>query len=154
MSEGVENGAMKLTPKQEAFCQAVFSGMTLADSYRKAYNSENMLPATIHSRASELRADGRITARLNELYGDLQNATSWDRERATYYFMKIIEATRVGEDGKVYSDVAHKDMVAALKELNAMHGTNAPSKAEITGAGGVPLNLSGFYPKVTEEKEE
>lgn len=58
---------MALTPKQEAFAQAVASGKTQAEAYRIAYNAENSKPETIHSKASVLMADGKVKARVAEL---------------------------------------------------------------------------------------
>jgi len=57
----------ELTPKQEAFCQAIVSGVTQADAYRKAYSTEKMKPATIQSKASILMAQGKIRARVEQL---------------------------------------------------------------------------------------
>ena len=58
---------MTLTSKQEAYAQAIVSGMTQADAYRAAFSAEKMKDATIHKRASELMADGEVTGRVAEL---------------------------------------------------------------------------------------
>lgn len=57
----------KLTSKQQAFAQAVASGMTHADAYRAAYDASKMKAAAIQSKAYELMQDGEITARVTEL---------------------------------------------------------------------------------------
>ena len=57
----------KLTPKQEMFCQKVIELGSEAEAYRTAYNSQNMKPETIHSKACILRKDGKIAARISEL---------------------------------------------------------------------------------------
>lgn len=56
-----------LTPKQELFAQSVSSGISQSDSYRIAYDYENMKDATIASKASILMTDGNIRARVQEL---------------------------------------------------------------------------------------
>lgn len=58
---------LSLTPKQELFAQSVSSGISQSDSYRLAYDSENMKDATIASKASILMTDGNIRARVQEL---------------------------------------------------------------------------------------
>jgi len=56
-----------LTPKREAFANAVASGMTQADAYRHAFSAGKMQDATIHKRASELMTDGEVAGRVAEL---------------------------------------------------------------------------------------
>ena len=56
-----------LTPKQEVFVQNLVKGMSQADAYRSAYNTQNMSDKTIHEAASRLVADSKVSARLFEL---------------------------------------------------------------------------------------
>ena len=56
-----------LTPKREAFANAVASGMTQADAYRHAFNAGNMKDLTIIQAASRLMANSNISARVSEL---------------------------------------------------------------------------------------
>ena len=56
-----------LTGKQRAFADYVAAGKTLADSYKAAYNAENMKAAGIHSEACLLAAHPKITARIEHL---------------------------------------------------------------------------------------
>jgi phage terminase small subunit len=59
---------MPLTPKQEAFANAVASGKTQADAYRAAFKvGANTKPETVHKRASELMANGEVAGRVAEL---------------------------------------------------------------------------------------
>ncbi|MDD5581392.1 MAG: terminase small subunit [Methylobacter sp.] len=53
--------------KQEKFCQELVMCGSQSEAYRVAYNSENMQPATIHSRASELMKNSKVRARVSEL---------------------------------------------------------------------------------------
>ena len=121
-----------LTPKREAFAQAVANGKTQADAYREAFNAANMKPETIWSKASELMADGKVAARVEELRELLASKQLWSREDSVNTLKSIIES----------SDKA-SDTISAVKELNSMHGYNAPSKHEHSGAIGVVINV-GF----------
>ena len=56
-----------LTEKQEAFVQAIVQGNGYAAAYRMAYNTEGMAEPTIHSEASKLGSNPKITARLNQI---------------------------------------------------------------------------------------
>ena len=116
-----------LTPKQEAFAQAIASGMTQADAYRSAYNAENMKDATVWSKASVLMADGKVSARVEELRKGLEKKELWTREMSV---KALIGA---------YKDGNPTAKIAAVKELNAMHGFNAPTKLDVINRTLEPL---------------
>ena len=111
---------MKLTSKQEAFCQCIADGMTQADAYRTAYSASKMADKTIWVKASELMADGNVSVRVSELQAKLQAKQLWTREQSVNALADIVQGdSRAGEK------------VSAIKELNSMHGFNAPTKHEI-----------------------
>lgn len=110
---------MTLTPKQEAFAQNVASGKTQADAYRAAFSAEKMKPETIWSKASILMADGKVTARIAEIKKTLENKQLWTREMSV---KALIGA---------YKEGAASVKVSAVKELNLMHGYNAPVQIEL-----------------------
>lgn len=59
---------MALTPKQEAFAQAIVTGMNQSDAYRAAYKvREGTKPETVNQAASRIMADSNVTARVEEL---------------------------------------------------------------------------------------
>ena len=59
---------MKLTPKQEAFAQAVVTGLTQSDAYRAAYKVRPGTKAvSINVAASKLMADPNISIRVAKL---------------------------------------------------------------------------------------
>jgi phage terminase small subunit len=117
-----------LTAKQEAFCQAIADGMTQADAYRTAYNAGKMKPDTVHVKASTLMADGKIAARVAELRSKLAQKQLWTREMSV---KALVRAYKVAEDGGQSTA-----MTAAVKELNAMHGYNAPAKVDLMNTDG------------------
>ena len=112
---------VKLTAKQEAFCQGIADGLGQADSYRAAYDAEGMKDNVIYARASELMKNGKVTDRIKGLRSEVQDKQLWSREMSV---KALVQAYREGS-GAV--------KVSAVKELNAMHGYNEPSKLNISG---------------------
>ena len=53
-----------LTGKQKSFADFIASGGSLTDSYRHAYNADNMKPHTVRCEASLLMAHPGVTARV------------------------------------------------------------------------------------------
>lgn len=126
-----------LTPKQEKFVQLVADGNTQADAYRGSYNAINMKDKSIHNKASELMAKVEIAGRLLQIKEALSNSALWTREQSVN---KLKEAY----------DIADRptDIVAITKELNAMHGYNAPVKMEVEHRGSVNI----FVPEQSEDE--
>lgn len=67
-----------LTAKQEAFCIEYVKGgsKSFSDAYRAAYNCEKMKPESVNRKAVELMANGKITARINELRAEASREAS------------------------------------------------------------------------------
>ena len=122
--------ARALTSKQEAFAQAVANGARLAEAYRSAYNASRMKPNTVHRRASEVAAESTVGARIEALRMELAERNLWSRERAVRALVEVI--ARPDKQG---------DVIAAVRELNAMHGFNAPLKIAPVGPDGQPMPL-------------
>lgn len=113
---------VKLTAKQEAFCQGIADGLGQAESYRVAYAAEGMKDNTIYPLASKLMKNSKVAARIAELRETVQEKQLWSREMSV---KALVQAYREGS-GSV--------KVAAVKELNAMHGYNEPAKVNISGS--------------------
>lgn len=116
---------MSLTPKQEKFARCIADGMTQADAYRAAYNAENMKADTIYKRASDLMLDGAIKGRIQELKGKLEEKAIWTREMSVKALVQAYKVAQVQNSAT--------GMAGAIKELNAMHGYNAPKQVELSG---------------------
>ena len=58
---------IKLTPKQEKFCQVYIESGNASEAYRQAYNTEKMKPESVNSKGYQLLQQVQITARLDEL---------------------------------------------------------------------------------------
>lgn len=117
-----------LTGKQEKFCQCVADGMTQADAYRTAYNAGKMKPDTVHVKASTLMADGKIAGRVRELREALAEKVLWTRAQSV--------AVLSGVATNCTGEVKPSEQVSAVKELNAMHGFNAPAKVDLMNSDG------------------
>lgn len=113
---------VKLTAKQEAFCQGIADGLGQAEAYRAAYGCEDWKDNVIYSKASVLMKNGKVMERIRELRSEVQEKQLWSREMSV---KALVQAYKEGS-GSV--------KVAAVKELNAMHGYNEPTKHAITGS--------------------
>jgi phage terminase small subunit len=112
---------VSLTPKQEKFAQNVAKGMSLSDAYRSSYDASKSNKQTVNQRAHEINGKSEIAARIKQLKEQLSERQLWSREDS---IKKLIE---------VMSDARPNDVIAAIKELNNMHGFDAPSKIELSG---------------------
>ena len=57
----------RLTPKQEAFCLAYVETGNASEAYRRAYNAENMKPATVNRKAKMLKSKLTLESHLEKL---------------------------------------------------------------------------------------
>jgi len=121
---------MNLTPKQEAFAQAVANGMTQADAYRSAFNVRpGSKPESTWDSASKLMAHPQVSLRVAELKEKLEKKALWSREMSV---KALVKAYQIAEQGQ-----NPQGMTGAIKEINAMHGFNAPQKIDLTGELGI-----------------
>jgi hypothetical protein len=61
-----------VTVKQEAFCQAIMSGMTLSDAFRAAYVTDGMTQASIWGDAYKTSINPAVMARLETLRAEAE----------------------------------------------------------------------------------
>lgn len=120
---------MTLTAKQEAFCQAIADGKSQADAYRLAYSAGKMKDDAIYVKASQLMADGKVTVRVGELRQALEEKALWSREESVQALKSIVTG----------SDAKPAEIVSAVRELNSMHGYEAPKKTDVRVSGGLVL---------------
>lgn len=110
---------MALTTKQEAFAQAVVSGMNQSDAYRSAYKVKpETKPESVNVNASKMMADANVAQRVHELRAELANKALWTREQSVAVLVNVINegGSRAG------------DKINAVKVLNDMQGFNAPEE--------------------------
>lgn len=90
---------MALTAKQEAFCQAIVSGMSQADAYRTAYDAANMKPETVQKRASELMGNGVVAGRVQELRAPVVEALQYGLKEAMQEAEEAFRVAKSKENG-------------------------------------------------------
>ena len=112
-----------MTPMQERFAQEVASGKSQSAAYRIAYpGSLQWKEATVWNKASALMRDKEVSARVDAIRDELRERGIWTREQSAKALIGVVDAPD-----------KPSDIVAAVKELNAMHGYNAPQKIENSG---------------------
>ena len=86
----------KLTPKQEAFAQAVAGGQSYADAYRSAYSSKGK-HQTVHTEGSKLANDPKVAHRIEMITGQKPRAIA--RKAVTDRELVVGKLRRWTEDG-------------------------------------------------------
>jgi hypothetical protein len=137
-----------LTSQQELFAQGVAAGKSQSEAYRSAYpKALSWAPETVWNRASALMRDSEVVARVGAIRAELAEKGLWSREQSAKALIGIINRKMVDEaTGKEIQAAQDKDVISAVKELNAMHGFNAPQKIEHTGADGGPIAMQAVPP--------
>ncbi|CAB4197288.1 hypothetical protein UFOVP1309_4 [uncultured Caudovirales phage] len=132
----------ELTPKQEAFAQAVASGLTQSDAYRKAYKvSPTTKPMSVNQLASTLMGNDHISSRVKEL-----------RERGADNAVLTREAHL--EELKRLKGIALEleDIKAAInaEQLRGKVMGHYIERQEVTGKDGAALIPTPIYHIVSE----
>lgn len=122
---------MSLTSKQEAFAQAVASGMSQVDAYRSSYDvSDTAKPEGLYVDASKLMSDPNIALRVTLLKDEIAAKALWTREDSVRTLKSVIEGNDKGSE-----------VTGAVKVLNEMHGYNAPKEINIKANMGVNVHF-------------
>ena len=127
----------KLTIKQESFCQEYIKNSgNASEAYRHAYNTSKMKSKTVNERSSRLTREYIISTRLDQLKKDIADLNLWTIERSVKVLSKIAEnsgdetaITAEGEEVRITSK--HVDRIAAVKELNSMHGFKSDTTIDL-----------------------
>jgi hypothetical protein len=115
-----------MTPKQEHFARCIADGMTQADAYRTAFNVKpTTKPQSIWDSASKVIANPEVAQRVKELKAKLEEKAIWTREMSVKALVQAYKVAQVQNSST--------GMAGAIKELNAMHGYNAPKQVELSG---------------------
>jgi tmRNA-binding protein len=110
----------------ELFCNATLTEPTLGDAFIKAFpHAKAWKRKTVQERASVLAKRDKIQTRINELKQELVKRTLWTRESS----VKVL--ARIALKGERDSD-----KISSIKELNAMHGFNAPIAVDMSNKDG------------------
>jgi len=112
----------KLTAKQSCFIQALVSKdeegkpISLSDAYRQCYDTKNMNPATIHTKASLLANQDKIRTRRSALEHQMQrNALRSTHSRLEFILERLeLEALGQGADSNSASRVRALELIGKL----------------------------------------
>ena len=58
---------IKLTPKQEKFCQVYIETGNASEAYRQSYNASRTKPEVVAVKASQMLANGKVAVRIDAL---------------------------------------------------------------------------------------
>lgn len=119
-----------LTAKQEKFAQNIIQGMSQADAYRSAYDTRKMSDKTVHENASRLANNSKVTARVNELRGQIAVASIMTAQERLEYLTRVVRGeekeieVHVVEDKAVEVPVpaSIKTRIDAIDKMNRMTG--------------------------------
>ena len=122
---------MDLTPKREAFAQAVASGMTQSDAYRAAYKVRpDTKPGSVNVAASKLMSDATIRQRVAELREPVAKKAQITLESHLEDLLKLRD---MASEEKQYSAAITAEV--ARGKASGVH----VERSEVTGKDGSPL---------------
>lgn len=88
-----------LTSKQEAFCQAIVSGMSQADAYRAAYACKNATDNSVIQMASRLMAKVNVISRVDSLRKPVIERLQYGLAEAMAEAADAMDVSRSKENG-------------------------------------------------------
>lgn len=136
--------AKNLTMKQFNFAKAWFETGVKAESYRIAYNAENMSPEAIRVEAMRVSENPNVALMVDHMRADSIKASmatvEWKKSRliqvADYGAQEEVVPTYGKDEAEDDSEIElrqanPKAIVSAIKELNLMDGHHAAIKAKL-----------------------
>ncbi len=93
-----------LTAKKEKMILGIFNGLSSSDAYKQAYNTGNMLPATISNNAYKLMQSNDVVTRLKELREPLEASRVINVTKILSILEKIAESAPKDTDRIAASD--------------------------------------------------
>lgn len=127
--------------KHEAFAQAVAAGKSATEAYAEAGFKSHQ------QNASRLMLNDVVKARVVEIKNRVAEKAEWSAADRLLSLKAIHDASAPDD---------RRTAIAAIAEANKMQGSYAPSKSELTGKGGGPVqiaDLSRLKGMTTEELE-
>lgn len=132
-----------LTAKMEQFAQAIVSGANQTNAYRAAYSASGMTAQTVWVKAAKLAGQDKVRIRIATLQADLADKRLWTRARSVEALIEAFDtASAKGNPA---------GMTGAIKELNAMHGYDAPKKLDLNVAAAARTITPDMTPQQAAE---
>ena len=127
---------MALTPKQEAFAQAIVTGVNQSDAYRAAYKVRPGTKAeSVNVAASKLMSDAKVTQRVAELREPVAKKAQITLESHLDDLMRL---RNMAAKEKQYSAAITAEV--ARGKASGVHVEK--SAVEVTGSDGGPIDHS------------
>lgn len=105
---------MKLTAKQEKFCNYYLECGNASEAYRRAYSCSKMKPETVNRMAFDLMNNRKIAARIEELRAGMEQRSNFTKDNAVSILRDIATANvtdvLVVNQGKSYTTILVKDL--------------------------------------------
>lgn len=118
---------MALTPQQEKFAQAIVSGLSQSDAYRKAYpKSLKWKTESVNSNASTLASNTEVAQRVAELRKPVVEKAQYGLEQAMAEAEDALKTAKGKENGGA--------MVAAVQLRAKLNGLLVEKKEIRVGA--------------------
>jgi len=137
---------MKLTPKQEKFCQVRVETGNATEAYRQAYDCRRMKPETINRKAKFLMDMDKIGARIAQLQAEHRKRHDITIDTLTNDFVQ----DRDGARGKGDFGTA----VKATQEIGKLHGMYEKNNGQKGAAGKTEVNINIAIPADIREMME
>lgn len=91
-----------LTPKQEQFAKAIaLEGMSYSDAYRSAYDTSKMTDKTVNEKASLLKDQDKIRARIKELRDEVDSPLIMSAQKRKEWLTEVINDPNVDINAKL-----------------------------------------------------
>lgn len=123
-----------LTPKQEQFAQAIaLEGMSYSDAYRSAYDIKKMSDKTVNEKASRLKDEDKIRARIKELRNEVDTPKIISAQKRKEWLTAVINDPEVDINARL----------RASDQLNKMEGEYVQKvETELKNAVSIHIELS------------
>jgi hypothetical protein len=113
-------GGLMLTTKQEVFVQKLIEGCSQRESYKFAYEADNMKNETIDSKASILFKTEKIRARYEELIKEYKENALWSRSKAEEKLLWLLDKSQESIQETGLKQANSNTMLNVIKELNTL----------------------------------
>lgn len=131
---------MKLTIKQENFCNYYLETGNASEAYRRSYSCDNMKDETVNVKAAELLNNGKITVRVRELQAVLQERSNITKDEAVKSLTNITRAC-------ITDILTAKGKCISVKDLKALpYEIRQCIKSIKSGKNGIAIEM---YDRIT-----
>lgn len=159
---------LKLTPKQETFCQEYIKTGNQSEAYRRAYDASRMKETTINVKASQMLKEDKISIRVKQLQAEIKKRVKIEQDDILKELMGIsfYDARRLFDehnnikppseldliDGKVISSI--KVVERTLKDGEKETSTEYKLNNKLSATDQINKILGHYAPEKREHSGE